>query len=310
MSTWHPLESGLDNLLSHIHGGPLGVLDLVRGVLHDVLHPFAQVGDWALGTLDDLVTAAWNYAGALYQSAVSYAGQLYNAAIGFARGVLTSAIDFAAAAAANVSSWASSLFNQAVHFAQSVYDGAVSFAQAVLHSAVSFAQALGNDIVHWAQVGLNAVVSFAQTVLHDAVSFAQAAVGNVVSWVQEGLAAAGRFAQQLVADAVQALMHAVQLAQDIATAALGVLYRDVIAPIERDVAAIGNELFGWATPLLHVLEAAVSWVVWVTERGVPDVLGAWHFVMNADPLDIPETVSGFIGSTRDDALGLAAVFLT
>lgn len=212
--------------------------------------------------------------------------------------------------------WIRNALHDVLHPMASVIDWAIRAASSLAQGAYNFAVGLYNDAVRYASTvygwardfatGLyNAATSLARTLVDSAVGYAQQLFNGAVGLARQLVDGAIGLAQRLYNDAVGLARTLVDRAIQLAAAALQAFARDVIAPIERNVGHLLDEVFGWAKPLLRLVEAGAHWIEWVTVKAVPEVLDAWRFMMTHDPTDLTYLASVAAGTFHDDARELA-----
>lgn len=216
--------------------------------------------DSITGTLGGLVGKPLDWVRSLVDGVVSWVTDWINHVIHWA----ADAFDAIGRTFGQVWDYANSIVTWARNMVTSVWDGLVSWVGRLVTDARNFASGMVNRLGDWAQSALNDLWHFGQ---------------SIVDWVNRNI-------WQPLWDGLQGAIHwvetsvipwAAQIVNDLAGWA-----RTAFDHVWGWLGNVVGPFINWATFLLHGVERAWGWLVWVGDHPIDWVRSMWRYWVGAD----------------------------
>ena len=237
--------------------------------------------------------------GNLFDDALNAVGNVFSDAFDFARRLVRKAMDFLLSAIDQAKQWVSDSFGWITGAFESLRDFTYQLATEVT-SGVGHVVGVGVDAVRgliagalntakqWvkdaeglAQRAVDGVTSLAWTVWKDVRAYAEQLVTDLRRWAEDAIGAAGSALRALIGGVSSLLDH---------------VWHDLLGPA---VSTLWDFAFKWAKDLLHAVEAAYGWIVWLGQHTFSWWRDMFDDVVRTNPETVMELASRAVLSGGD-----------
>lgn len=285
------VEHRIDDAISSANSILNFVLGPVRGFVGAVLHPVIAFADltigwvygvihWAFDRVGDLASQVKNAVTFAVLEAKDYAASLVSSVVDIASGVGAAVRDLIAQAVHVVYRTVRSWVNDAIHYASAVADGA----RDLIARAIAAALELVTGWVHNAIAYTSRVADAVRDLIARATEATLHTVGDLLADVRG-------FAETVGAGAVKIAEGLIDTATRAGKAALDFVVEHVVKPIAGKLDAFIDQQWSWAVGLLHLVEDAGEWIVWVGRFAVPEAVAIWRWLSSEVGDDIGSLLS-------------------